>query len=276
MATPIRATASLAKRHGRALAPAIRAYKTDKQHAHDEGKKPSAELAEKNKKREESSAVAAAAPSAGSRALQHQQPSRMMMMSPLLSSGLFPPSAMAMLRRNMDAMDAMLQSDPFFSRGGVSALFDDPFFSGRPRAAPLAEAAAAAAEPALLPLDVSLASDGSAYLIKADLPGVDKSDVKVEVSPDGQFLTIRGERSEERSNGGGEGDAAQAAAAPRPLRVERRWASWSRSLALSPDVDADAVKASLKDGVLEVRLPKLPPPSEEEQAPPAPKTVAVE
>jgi HSP20 family protein len=290
-----RLSASVAKRHGRMLTPAVRAYKADpKQHQQQHQEKQQHQDKDAGGKKKEHAAPEhgaqlekkAAAPSAG--ALQQHRGSGMMMMSPLLGNtaleAFFPPSAVSMLRQ----MDSMLASDPFFSR--TSAMFDnDPFFAsalGAPsrRSAAVAAPSASGAwrnpalmQPQLLPLDIS-EMDG-AYLIKADLPGVDKSDVKVEVSPDGDFLTIRGERSEERREGGGSEAASEEGsaegAAVRPLRVERRWSSWSRSLALSPDVDVEGVKASLKDGVLQVTLPKLPV-KEEEEAAPAPKTIAVE
>lgn len=276
MTTPISRASLVAKRHGRALAPAIRAYKADPHHAEEGAKKKQGGGGEQQLEQKKAPPAAE-----GSAALQRAPATRAMMMSPLLGSSLdafFP-----MLRH----MDAMMASDPFFSR--ASTLFDDPFFAAGPARrlmmpVPPAAAnasAAALAQPQLLPLDISETDAG--YVIKADLPGFHKSDVKVEVSPDGQYLTISGERSEERREGGGDGNEAAPPAegsspsSSRPLRVERRsWSSWSRSLALSPDVDVDAVKASLKDGVLQVQLPKLPPPpADEDEAPPA-KTIAVE
>ena len=284
-----RAASSVAKR-GRALTPAIRAYKADPaKHHHEEAakKSPAAEQHQLEKKGAAAEPSAAVAP--------RQPPARSsMMMAPLLGSSalgaFFPPSAVSMLRQ----MDSMFANDPFFAR--ASSVFEnDPFFAPARSAAPSSSGALAAAAPAaasppqLLPLDISETDD--AYMIKADLPGVEKSDVKVVVSPDGQFLTISGERAEEKRfggeeaaaapEGGAEGSADDQAAAPqqqqqsRPLRVERRWSSWSRSLALSPDVDVEGVKASLKDGVLQVQLPKVKP-AEEEEAAPAPKTIAVE
>ena len=81
------------------------------------------------------------------------------------------------------------------------------------------------------------------FLLKADLPGLDESDVSIEVQ-DGT-LTISGERkAEHESNEEGY------------YRVERAFGSFSRSLTLPKGVDADAVSASFDRGVLEVRIPK--------------------
>jgi HSP20 family protein len=244
----------------RSLAPAIRAYKADpssEQHPHA-GKKLI-------KQKQDDAAVEKAPAASGHGGLPARPPawapSSLMMPRAMMMDPFFPPSAVSMLR----AMDNMME--PFFSR-----VFDDDFFGGRR----MGQHEEASPPTALLPLDVH--EEDSRYVLKADLPGVDKNDVSVEVSPDGKMLTVAGSRSEERREGGGneEGGAASSApAAARPLRVERRWSSWSRSVALSPDVDVEAIKASLKDGILSVDLPKKPA-QEEEEAAAAPKRVAVE
>jgi HSP20 family protein len=80
-------------------------------------------------------------------------------------------------------------------------------------------------------------------VVKADLPGLDKDDVEIEVSD--RVLTISGERKtehEEREGG--------------YYRVERAYGSFSRSLSLPEGVDADKVEAEFDKGVLEVRVPK--------------------
>ena len=82
-----------------------------------------------------------------------------------------------------------------------------------------------------------------AYVIKADLPGVKEDDL--EVSLNGSMLTIRGKREEERKE---EGDNYYA--------IERSSGSFTRSFTLPESSDGDNVSADLKDGVLEVRLPK--------------------
>ena len=91
------------------------------------------------------------------------------------------------------------------------------------------------------PVDVEETPE--AYVFRADLPGVTSKDVKVMVS--GDTLTLRGERKrEERS---AEGSLH---------RIERSYGSFERSFTLGTPVRADQVKASYKDGVLEIRVPK--------------------
>ena len=80
-------------------------------------------------------------------------------------------------------------------------------------------------------------------VLRADLPGVDKDDVGIEVK-DG-VLTVSGERRaehEEKREGF--------------HRVERSFGRFSRSLELPQGVAADSVRASFERGVLEVRMPK--------------------
>jgi HSP20 family protein len=80
-------------------------------------------------------------------------------------------------------------------------------------------------------------------VLKADLPGLDKDDVEVEVK-DG-VLTVSGERRTEHESSS-EGYH----------RVERAHGRFSRSLSLPRGVDADQVQADFDKGVLEVRIPK--------------------
>lgn len=81
------------------------------------------------------------------------------------------------------------------------------------------------------------------FVLKADLPGMTDADVKVEV--ENNVLTISGERKTE-----------QEAEAEGYYRIERASGAFSRSLTLPEGIDADAVKATFDNGVLEVRVPK--------------------
>ena len=80
-------------------------------------------------------------------------------------------------------------------------------------------------------------------VLRADLPGLEKDDVNVEVK-DG-VLTISGERRAEQEHKS-EGYH----------RVERAFGSFSRSLSLPDGIDAEKVTADFDKGVLEVRIPK--------------------
>lgn len=81
------------------------------------------------------------------------------------------------------------------------------------------------------------------YIVEADLPGCDKNNINV--SYDDGVLTIAAsyeETAEEKDKN--------------YIRRERRRGNFSRSLSIPEDVKADEIKASFKDGVLKVTLPK--------------------
>ena len=91
------------------------------------------------------------------------------------------------------------------------------------------------------PLDVAETED--AILVKAEVPGLDPSDLDVSLK-DG-VLTIRGEKKSEREEKGKDFH-----------RVERTFGTFSRTVALPCDVDGQKTKATYKNGVVELHLPK--------------------
>lgn len=90
---------------------------------------------------------------------------------------------------------------------------------------------------------VDVKENGNALVVTAELPGVEEKDV--EVSLNGDILTISGEKRHEKEEKGDEF-----------YRVERSYGSFRRSFSLPTSVDADKVEASYKKGVLTVTLPK--------------------
>jgi HSP20 family protein len=80
-------------------------------------------------------------------------------------------------------------------------------------------------------------------VLRADLPGLDRDDVNVEIK-DG-VLTVSGERKAEREERGKDF-----------YRAERAFGSFSRSLTLPERVDAEKISAEFDKGVLEIRIPK--------------------
>ncbi len=85
--------------------------------------------------------------------------------------------------------------------------------------------------------------DAEGFVLRVDLPGVSQKDVKVHLY--GDTLTIRGQRdlTGERSEKG-------------THRVERMSGTFERTFTLGVPVRGDQVKATFRDGVLEVRVPK--------------------
>ncbi|MCU1337996.1 MAG: Heat shock protein Hsp20 family [Bryobacterales bacterium] len=90
---------------------------------------------------------------------------------------------------------------------------------------------------------VDILEDDKEFLIKAELPEVDKKDVKVTIQQG--VLTIQGERKQEKEEDG-----------KRFHRVERSYGTFVRSFTLPEDVDESKLRAEFKDGVLMIHLPK--------------------
>ena len=85
----------------------------------------------------------------------------------------------------------------------------------------------------------------TSIVVKADLPGLKQEEVEVNVDED-DVLTIKGERK-------GEAEAKDKSY----HKVERVYGYFERSLRLGIPIDRDNVKASYKNGVLEITLPKI-------------------
>jgi HSP20 family protein len=104
---------------------------------------------------------------------------------------------------------------------------------------------------------VDVSENDAAFVIKAEIPGINKDDVKVTL--DNGVLTLQGERRQEREDKGW-----------RYHRMERSYGHFMRSFSLPSNVDASHLKAHFHDGLLEVDIPKL------EQAPSQSLQVPVE
>ena len=92
---------------------------------------------------------------------------------------------------------------------------------------------------------VDIMTNGDAFVILADMPGVAESDIDITLDKD--VLTIRGFIGDMDAPEGYE-----------PLVQEYGVGDFERSFTLSDEVDRNAIEASLTDGVLRVTLPKAP------------------
>jgi len=130
----------------------------------------------------------------------------------------------------------------------INDLFEDTF--GRSRFA------RAAANGAVWYPPVDILESKEAYLIRAELPGMKKEDFNLELKEG--TLTLSGERKVEEPANGVEYH-----------RVERLAGKFTRSFFLPQTVKQDAIKATYRDGILEVYVPKA------EEAQPKQITVTV-
>lgn len=97
--------------------------------------------------------------------------------------------------------------------------------------------------PSLAMPRTDVAETDDAIEVSVDLPGLEEKDVDVSVS--GDVLTVRGERKNEREE-----------ERKGYYLSERSYGSFYRTVPLPPGVDRDNAKASFKNGVLTVTLPK--------------------
>ena len=91
--------------------------------------------------------------------------------------------------------------------------------------------------------NVEVCEHGDQVRVCIDVPGVEESNLQVEV--DGGFLTVRGERQDER------------ATEPGHRRSELHYGSFTRRSPRPDGIDADNARAILRNGVLVVRIPRL-------------------
>ena len=91
---------------------------------------------------------------------------------------------------------------------------------------------------------VDIHEEAGRFVVHVDLPGVKPDDI--EITADKGVLTLRGARNfEQRPDDG------------HYSRVERVTGKFVRSFTLPENVQTDAIKASFKDGVLELTIPKI-------------------
>lgn len=80
-------------------------------------------------------------------------------------------------------------------------------------------------------------------VLKAEIPGIDKKDIEVDVK--GRVLTLKGERSSDNE-----------VKEDNYYRRERCFGKFERAFNLPVDVELDKIRANYKDGVLEIEIPK--------------------
>lgn len=123
-------------------------------------------------------------------------------------------------------------------RDEMNRLFDE-FFSGFP----FPERRRGLMEGEWAPT-VDVAETDENIIVTAELPGVKQNDVEISVVND--VLTLKGEKKEEKE-----------IKKENYHRIERSYGSFQRSITLPTGVQADKAKATYKDGVLTITIPKV-------------------
>jgi len=90
---------------------------------------------------------------------------------------------------------------------------------------------------------LDLGASESEYTVTVEIPGVDEKNLKIEVEKN--IMIIRGEKKQEKEE-----------KKKSYYRLERFYGSFQRTLSLPEDADQDGIKATFKQGVLTVTLPR--------------------
>ena len=119
----------------------------------------------------------------------------------------------------------------------LDKFFEDPFF---PLASRFFEESLMEGEwqPA-----VDISEDKNNFYINAEIPGMKKEDIKIEIQ--GDQLVISGERKLEKEE-----------KKENYHRIERYYGNFCRSFVLPDTVAKDKISATYKDGILQIKLPK--------------------
>jgi HSP20 family protein len=120
--------------------------------------------------------------------------------------------------------------DPFADLNRIQREFEKNFFGPRTRPADFAPA-------------VDVHEESEALVLRAELPGVKREDIEIQV--DGNVLTLKGERKLESERKDRQYH-----------RVERSYGTFVRQFQLPTNVDSSQIDAQLAEGVLTLKLPK--------------------
>ena len=136
-------------------------------------------------------------------------------------------------------MFALVKRNPLFGRGLARGSFDNLFQDLLPVNYRDFMMYPETAFPA-----IDIVDKENHFLVKAEVPGFKKEEL--DISIEGDVLTLTGEtkneKEEEKEN---------------YYYKESKYGSFQRSVRLSSEINRDGIKASLKDGILHVELPKL-------------------
>ena len=130
---------------------------------------------------------------------------------------------------------------PSLFRKSINDMFDN--FSGTGILSPISDFANHSINLLSSSMPIDVIDQGKDYVVKANLPGIDKKDVDIQLTEN--ILTIKGSYSQ---NDEEKGECY--------LLQERRMSTFSRSIAFNEELVPDKVTAGFRDGILEISIPK--------------------
>jgi len=130
---------------------------------------------------------------------------------------------------------------PSLFRKSINDMFDN--FSGTGILSPISDFANHSMNLLSLSMPIDVIDQGKEYVVKANLPGIDKKDVDIQLTEN--ILTIKGSYSQNNEDKG-----------ERYLLQERRMGTFSRSIAFNEELLPDKITAGFRDGILEICIPK--------------------
>jgi HSP20 family protein len=142
---------------------------------------------------------------------------------------------MSLIRWNPHRELANFPTDILSMQREINKMFDGFFRGSMPDEGELLPSAWTPA--------VDVAEHENEFVVKVELPGVTKDDVKITMQDN--ILTVRGEKKQEKETK----DSSY-------HRVERAYGSFQRSFTLPTPVKNDKIEATYQDGILTVNLPK--------------------
>lgn len=148
--------------------------------------------------------------------------------------------------RKADYSAKMLNRHPMFQlQREIDSLFDQAFrsFGFEPLVKSGLDKSLLGSFPTMFNPDLNISSDDKEYVITLEAAGLDEKDISIDLT--GTRLTIKGNKQDESENKD-----------KNFYRIERKFGSFQRVLALPEDAQADHIKASMKNGLLTITVPR--------------------
>jgi HSP20 family protein len=93
---------------------------------------------------------------------------------------------------------------------------------------------------------IDIIDEGTHFLIRAELPGYTKENVDVRITSEGMTIHAKKEEKKEEKN-------------KNYIHRERAYSAFERSVAFPVEVDASKTEGTMKEGILELKVPKKEP-----------------